>query len=312
MSDAETVGAFAPRAWVHARGVLSLERPRVMGIVNLTPDSFYDGGALLRAGQRCVDVEAAVERCRALVRMGADILDLGGESTRPGAEPVSVEEELARVIPVLARLQADAEVDVPLSIDTRHAEVARRAVEAGAAIVNDISGLADPAMADVVAASGAGLVIGHLRGQPRDMQRTVRFVDLLREVTDELAASVDRAVSAGVERPRIVVDPGIGFGKSAEQSSALVAAAGWLRQATGCPVLIGASRKSFLGAITGRDAEGRMAASLAAALVAVEHGASVLRVHDVRETVDALGVAASIRVAFERQRQASMRGGGWQ
>lgn len=300
----EREAGFAPRAWVHGGGVLSLERPRVMGIVNLTPDSFHDGGALY-TGDR-LDVEAAVRKCEALRREGADVLDLGGESTRPGAVAVGPEQELARVLPVL---RAAAQVALPVSVDTRRAFVAREAISAGAVIVNDVSGLADPDMAAVVADSEAGLVIGHLRGEPATMQRQVRFVDVLREITDELADAVERAVAAGIERPRIVVDPGIGFGKTAEQSAALVAAAGWLRQATRCPVLIGASHKSFLSAIVGGGPHDRLPGSLAAALVAVERGASVLRVHDVVETVHALSVARTIRAAYD-QAEANARAGG--
>ncbi len=297
----EELGAFAPSAWVHAQGVMSLARPRVMAIVNVTPDSFSDGGRFVRDAGAAPDVTAVREAAEQLVRAGADILDVGGESTRPGATPVDPSEELQRVLPVIEQLRG---LGVPVSIDTRRAEVARAATSAGASIINDVSGLADPQMAEVAARSGAGLVIGHMRGVPATMQQGIRFGDLLREVTDELAAAVERAVRAGVERPRIVVDPGIGFGKSAEQSAALVAAAGWLRQATHCPVLVGASRKSFLGVlagVSGAAPEQRLTASVAAALVAVERGASIIRVHDVRETVEALSVASSIRAAFARQ-----------
>lgn len=300
MTDGEAVG-FRPAAWVHATGVLSLERPRVMAIVNVTPDSFFDGGRL-HDGER-PRLRAILDHARRCVRHGADLLDVGGESTRPGAEPVRPDQERERVVPVIEALRADAELSaVPISIDTRRAEVAEAAMAAGASIVNDVSGLDDPAMASVVAKTAAGLVIGHLRGEPRTMQRRIHFAHALHEVTDELAAAVDVALAAGVERPRILVDPGIGFGKTAEQSAALVAASGWLRQATGCPVLIGASRKSFLQAITGQGdtpPSERLAGSLAAALVAVERGASVLRVHDVGDTVQALTVARSIQRAFE-------------
>ena len=294
----EELGAFAPAAWVHARGVMSLARPRVMAIVNVTPDSFSDGGRFLRADDREPDIDAIAAIAAKLVADGADILDIGGESTRPGAAPVDPEAELARVLPVIERLR---DLGVPLSIDTRRASVARAAVEAGAAIINDVSGLADPDMVHVAARSGAGLVVGHMRGVPATMQHGIRFGDLLREVTDELAAAVERAVEAGVERPRIVVDPGIGFGKSAEQSAALVAASGWLRQATHCPVLVGASRKSFLSTLANcgaRPAGERLTGSVAAALVAVERGASIIRAHDVCETAEALKVATSIREAF--------------
>jgi dihydropteroate synthase len=288
-----------PQAWLHARGTVALDRPRVMAVVNVTPDSFFDGGKLMAAGADVPNVSVVTRRCAQLVAHGADLLDLGGESTRPGATPIEPTREIARVLPVLERLIAD-EIAVPISVDTRHAEVARAAMSAGAAIINDVSGLRDPAMADVVAQSRAGLVVGHLRGEPRTMQEQVRFVDLIREVVDELASAVDRAVAAGVERARIVVDPGIGFGKSAEQSAALVAAAGWLREATSCPVLVGASRKSFLGVLAGDGSGDRLIGSVAAALVAVERGASILRVHDVRETVEALAVARAIRIAFDR------------
>lgn len=290
--------SFAPAAWVHARGVIGLDHPRVMAIVNATPDSFFDGGRLHDG--HATRIDAAVEHARRCVAHGADIIDVGGESTRPGAPPVDPEEELARVVPLIEALRAERTLDdVAISIDTRRAVVAAAAMRAGASIVNDVSGLEDPRMAAVVAEAGAGLVVGHLRGEPRTMQREIRFAHVLREVTDELVARVEQALAAGVERTRIVVDPGVGFGKTAEQSAALVAASGWLREATRCPVLIGASRKSFLSAITGGYVGDRLAGSLAAALVAVERGASVLRVHDVGDTVQALTVAMSIRRAFE-------------
>ena len=286
-------------AWVHARGVLTLDVPRVMAVVNLTPDSFSDGGALLPAGGEAPDAGLVARRCRGLVQEGADILDLGGESTRPGAEPVAPELELRRVLPVLRLLAADPELAaIPISVDTRRAAVAAAAMAAGAAIINDVSGLADPAMAEVAARSGAGLVLGHLRGEPATMQRGIRFADLLAEVADELRAAVMRALRAGVASERVVVDPGVGFGKTPEQSAALVACAADLVQETGCPVLIGASRKGFLGAITGRPVGARLIASVAAAVVAVERGASVVRVHDVAATVEALRVADAVRRAY--------------
>jgi dihydropteroate synthase len=289
----------AAEAWVHRSGVLSLARARIMGVLNVTPDSFYDGGQLMPEGARRPNVAVVVRRGRQLVEQGAAILDVGGESTRPGAAPVAPEDEIARVVPVIEALVAALGREVPISVDTRRARVAALAVEAGASIVNDVSGAADPEMLGVVAASGAGLVLGHLRGEPRTMQAEIRFAHALREVTDELAAGVDRAVAAGIERPRMLVDPGIGFGKTSEQSAALVAAAGWLREATGCAVLIGASRKSFLGAITGRPAGQRLLPSVIAAIVAADRGAAVLRVHDVAETAEALAVARAIQAAFE-------------
>lgn len=285
--------------WVHARGVIRLDVPRVMAVVNLTPDSFFDGGNLLPPGRDDPNAAMAVRRCLGLVQEGADILDLGGESTRPGAESVAPDIELRRILPVLRRLADDpAFMHVPLSVDTRRAVVARAAMAAGAAIVNDVSGLADPDMAAVVAETGAGLVLGHLRGEPATMQLAITFTDVLADVAAELARAVERALRAGVPGDRIVVDPGIGFGKTAEQSAALLAAARDLAHATGCPVLIGASRKAFLGAITGRAVGERMIASVAAAVIAVERGASIVRVHDVAPTAEALRVTAAVRRAY--------------
>ncbi len=286
-------------AWVHARGVLTLERPRVMAVVNLTPDSFYDGGNLLPPGGEDPNAAMAVRLCRGLVEQGADILDLGGESTRPGASAVDVASELRRVLPVLRRLRDDPELTrVAISIDTRHAAVAAAAMDAGAAIINDISGLADPDMATVAARTGAGLVIGHMRGEPATMQVDVHFDDLLAEVAAELGAAVERALRAGVAGDRILVDPGIGFGKTVEQSAALVAASAYLTQQTGCPVLVGASRKGFLGALTGKPVGERLIGSVAAAVLAVERGASVVRVHDVAATAEALRVLVGVRSAL--------------
>jgi len=284
--------------WVHARGVLTLERPRVMAVVNLTPDSFSDGGALISPWGDDPDADLGVEVCRELVRQGADILDLGGESTRPGAAPVDPAHELRRVLPLLRRLHGDPELTgTPVSIDTRHATTAAAAMDAGAAMNNDVSGLADPGMAAVAARTGAGLVLGHLRGEPATMQRAVHFDDLLAEVAAELGAAVERALRAGVANDRILVDPGLGFGKTPEHSAALLASADYLTQQTGCPVMIGASRKGFLGALTGRVVGERLIGSVTAAVIAVLRGASVVRVHDVAATVEALRVVAGVRSA---------------
>lgn len=293
MASADAALADPVGPWVHASGEFDLAAVRVMAVVNLTVDSFSDGGRLVDAsGPRWGAFERA---CREMQAEGADILDLGAESTRPGARAVPPAEEAARLLPALERLRRSG---LPLSVDTRHASTARAAMQAGASIINDVSGLADPAMADVAAASGAGLVIGHLRGQPATMQRSIAFERLLEEVSSELRDAVERAVAAGVERARILVDPGIGFGKTAQHSAALVAASAQLRAATGCPVLIGASRKSFMTAFgAGAKPQTRLAGSLAAALVAVERGASVVRVHDVAATVEALAVARGIRHA---------------
>ena len=310
MPEMSTSVAPGALTWVHARGVLTLERPRVMAVVNLTPDSFFDGGDLLAPGGEDPNAAMAVRLCRGLVQQGADILDLGGESTRPGAAPVEVTSELRRVLPALRRLRGDPDLaDIPISVDTRHAAVASAAMDAGAAIINDISGLADPEMAGVAARTGAGLVVGHLRGEPATMQVDVQFTDLLAEVAAELVAAVERALRAGVAGDRILVDPGIGFGKTVEQSAALVAASMYLTQQTGCPVLIGASRKGFLGALTGRPVGERLIGSVAAAVLAVERGASVVRVHDVAATVEALRVVAGVRSAYHHACAAPRRPG---
>jgi dihydropteroate synthase len=294
--------------WRHAHGILELDRCLVMAVVNVTPDSFSDGGRWIAALGRRPNASVVLRQCRRWVEQGADMLDVGGESTRPGAEPVDVETELERVLPIIEGLRQDVELArVPVSIDTRHAAVAKAGLAAGAAIVNDISGLADPDMAEVVAAAGAGLVIGHLRGQPATMQDDVHFDDLLGEVAEELERSVARALAAGVLREQILVDPGIGFGKTGAQSAALVGASEFLQARTGCPVLIGASRKRFLGVLGGREsAEDRMLASVVAAVIAASHGAAAVRVHDVAETIEALrvhvGVEAELAIALQASR----------
>jgi dihydropteroate synthase len=277
-----------------------------MAIVNVTPDSFYDGGRWIAASGRRPNASVVLRQCRRWIEQGADILDVGGESTRPGAEPVDVETELERVLPIIEGLSRDAELArVPISIDTRHAMVAKAGLAAGASIVNDVSGLADPDMASVVAESGAGLVIGHLRGQPATMQEDIHFDELLGDMADELAAAVERARAAGVTREQILVDPGIGFGKQGAQSAALVASSEFLRARTGCPVLIGASRKSFLGVLGGREEAGdRMLGSVVAAVIAASHGAAAVRVHDVAETIEALRVHARIEAEFAAALQA--------
>ena len=272
--------------WTLRGCVLTLDRPRVMGVLNLTPDSFSDGGAL-------PDVDAAVARGRALAAAGADLLDVGGESTRPGGAEVTVEDELARVIPVLRALRAA--VGLPLSVDTRKAAVAREALVVGAAAVNDVSGLADPEMAEVVARAGAGLVVMHMRGTPETMQELARYGDVVAEVAEELGASLRRAAAAGIAPGRIVVDPGIGFAKTAEQNLALVAGVGRLARRLGRPVLLGPSRKTFLGALLGGipPAE-RDAGTVGACVAGLARGARLFRVHDVRSTRHALDVAEAV------------------
>ena len=264
---------------------LSLDRPLVMGILNVTPDSFSDGGAHFAP-------DSAVEYGAAMLAEGADIIDVGGESTRPGAEEVSLEEELSRV---LGPVRAFGAQGVPVSIDTRHAHVAAACVEAGACIINDVSGFRDPAMVAVAASGGAGVIVMHMQGEPRTMQEAPRYDDVAAEVADYLASQVGVLEAAGVARERIAIDPGIGFGKTTEHNLELLRRLPELA-ALGYPVVVGASRKRFIGELTGvGEPRERVAGSVAAAIRAVECGASVVRVHDVAETVQALRVAGAIR-----------------
>lgn len=279
-SGASAPLAFAPATWRTTRFEIDLTRPRVMGIVNVTPDSFSDGG--LHAG-----ADAAIAHCERLVAQGADILDIGGASSRPGAEVVPVETELERVLPVLRAAMA---LGVPVSIDTCEPAVMQAALDLGADIVNDIRALQTPGALQAVAGHPrCGVCLMHMRGEPQDMQRAPAYGDVVREVGDFLAARVQAAQAAGVAAARIALDPGIGFGKLAEHNWALLARQQELL-ALGRPLLVGWSRKSTLGALTGRAPQDRLAASIAAALAAVQHGASVVRVHDVAATVDALRV----------------------
>ena len=268
------------------KGVLDLSRPRLMGVLNVTPDSFSDGG-------RYFAVDAAVEQGLALERAGADLVDIGGESTRPGATPVTVAEEIDRVVPVIRGL-ADP-VRVPISIDTRRAEVADAALQAGAELINDVSGLGDAEMAKVAARHGVPIILGHLRGDPRTMQEGIGFTDVVAEVIEELGRSLDRAVAGGVGADRIVVDPGLGFGKTAEQTVLLLRAIGEIRRRLGRPICVGPSRKSFLGVLSGAPVDRRLMATAAATAVAVYLGADILRVHDVSELRDVVTVAAALR-----------------
>jgi dihydropteroate synthase len=263
-----------------------------MGVVNVTPDSFSDGGQYL-------EPKEAVARVEALVAEGADLIDVGGESTRPGATPVSPEEEWRRVEPVLRGLAG--RISVPVSIDTRHPEVAARAVDAGADIVNDVEGLRSEEMRRVVARTGAAVVIMHMRGTPATMQDDLEYADLQGEVSRWLAEHAAAALSDGIGSDRIVLDPGLGFGKSVTQSLELLTRAGELRH-LGYPVLVGPSRKSFLGWATGvQDPTARLEAGLAAAVIAGRQGVEIVRTHDVGPTVRALAVVA----AAERIRRAT-------
>ena len=258
---------------------LDLSRPLIMGVVNVTPDSFFDGGR--HAGR-----DAAVAHAERLVSEGADLLDIGGESSRPGAEPVPAAQELERVLPVLEDV---ARLGVPVSVDTVKPEVMRAAIAAGAALINDITALRAPEALDAVAASGVGVCVMHMQGEPRTMQQDPRYADAVAEVTAFLAGRVAALEAAGIERSRIVVDPGFGFGKTLEHNLALLRHLDRLR-ALGVPLLAGLSRKSMLGRLTGRDVDERVHASVAAALCAVWRGAAIVRVHDVAATRDALAV----------------------
>ncbi|MGZ3443228.1 MAG: dihydropteroate synthase [Polyangia bacterium] len=268
------------------RATFDFGRTVVMGVVNVTPDSFSDGGAF-------GDTAAAIAHGGALVHAGADLVDVGGESTRPGAEPVPAQQEAARVLPVVRALAGA----VTVSVDTYKAVVAAAALDAGAEIVNDVSGgTLDPGLLRVVAQHRAYVILGHLRGTPAQMQSQARYDDVVREVMRELSARVDAAVAAGVPMARILIDPGIGFAKTGAHNLELLARLGELR-AFGCPIVVGASRKSFLGTLTGRAVGDRELATAAANTAAILHGAHVVRVHDVAAQKSAIAVADAIKRA---------------
>jgi dihydropteroate synthase len=262
--------------------------PFFMGIVNATPDSFSDGGRYLAR-------DAALALAERLAEDGADIVDLGGESTRPGAPAVPVEEEIARVVPVIGALRSRG-MSVPISIDTRKAEVARAALDAGADLVNDVSALADPALAALVAERGVPVVLMHMRGSPADMQSLAVYRDVVEEVSRELGEALARAEAAGVRREQVILDPGIGFAKTTDHNLALLAAIPRLR-ALGRPLLVGPSRKAFIGAITGAPVSERLPGTLAAVTAAILMGAEFVRVHDVAAARQAGLIAAAIRAA---------------
>ncbi len=271
------------------------DRVTIVGILNLTPDSFSDGGRFLR-GEAQLDVEGAVAEALRLFDAGAHVVDIGGESTRPGALEVPVEVEIARTVPVIEALRR--RTSAPLSIDTRKAAVVRAATAAGAQIVNDVSGLCfDFELGAAAAEAGAALILGHMRGGPASMQENPTYEDVLAEVIAELAGSVARALKAGVPREHLVVDPGLGFGKRLTDNLALLARIGELARALDQPVLVGPSRKSFLGALTGESVGERDSATQAACAVAVFAGANALRVHAVGPAVRAAAVARALRAA---------------
>ncbi len=262
---------------------LALDRPLVMGIVNLTPDSFSGDGV-------GTDLDRAIAHAQAQVEAGAHILDLGAESTRPGAAPVAAADELARLLPVLRALR---DIGVPLSIDTMKAEVMRTALAEGADMINDIAALQAPGALEAVAASDAAVCLMHMQGEPRTMQQSPHYLDVVAEVGAFLEGRAAACIAAGIARERIAIDPGFGFGKTLDHNLALLRGIGRLKD-IGFPVLAGLSRKSLLGTLTGRPAGERVAASAAAALLAVERGAAIVRVHDVAATRDALAVLSSV------------------
>jgi len=264
---------------------LPLDRPLLMGVLNVTPDSFSDGG-------RFIGCDEALAHGRRMVEQGADMLDIGAESTRPGAAPVSEAEELARLMPVLEGLRGAA---VPISVDTRRPGVMRAALAAGASMINDVEALEAPGAIEAVAASDCAVCLMHKKGDPATMQRDPSYGDVVAEVKAYLAGRIAAAQAAGVARERIIADPGFGFGKTAAHNLELLRRLGELA-ALGVPIVAGWSRKSTLGAITGRPVGERLAASLAAALLAAQAGATILRVHDVGETRDALAVWQALRV----------------
>jgi dihydropteroate synthase len=254
--------------------------PLVMGILNVTPDSFSDGG-------RFQALEFAISRAEEMAADGADLIDVGGESSRPGSPSVPLDEELRRVMPALYALRG---LGKPLSVDTCKTEVMREAIIAGADMINDINGFRAPGALEAVAGAECGLCVMHMQRTPETMQQQPVYDDVVREVIEFLRVRVDAMLAAGIAKQRICVDPGFGFGKTVEHNYALLRGIGRIEQELGLPVLAGLSRKSMIGAVTGRPVEQRLAGSLAGALAAVAHGARIVRVHDVAETVDALKV----------------------
>ncbi len=285
MAADSSVRAFS---WSLSRRSIPQSRlPALMGILNVTPDSFSDGG-------RFSTMDAAVDRALRMAAEGADIIDIGGESTRPGAEPVSLDEELHRTIPVIQQLAT--RLRVPMSIDTTKAEVARQALDAGAEIVNDISGLThDREMLEVCRRADAGICVMHIQGTPQTMQQNPQYRNVVSEVIEFLQQQVDRCLMAGIPPERMCVDPGIGFGKTADHNLKLLSAVPEIQQALQRPVLIGHSRKRFLSKILGRTVEEQSAGTIGVAVALAELGTDVLRVHDVLAVRDALVAWDTIR-----------------
>lgn len=264
---------------------IEYREPKVMGVLNVTPDSFSDGGAYL-------DHRKAIDRGLEMAEQGADMIDVGGESTRPCSYYVDARTEMERVLPVIEALSGS--LDIPVSVDTRKPSVAEKAIDKGARIVNDVSGLREEGMMELVASSGVAAVMMHMRGTPTDMQDDLEYDDVTHEVMRYLHRRSEELLDLGARRSQIILDPGIGFGKSPEQNLELIRSLPVMRS-LGCPLLIGASRKSFIGRILQSETHDRLEGSLAAASVAVAYGADIIRAHDVSETVRAVGVAAALR-----------------
>jgi dihydropteroate synthase len=263
-------------------------RTHLMGVLNVTPDSFSDGGKFFKS-------DDAVRQGMEMIEQGADMIDVGGESTRPGSDPLPTEDELSRVIPVIESLSAES--DVPISIDTYKAEVARRALDAGAQMINDISALRfDPGMKEVVQEYRVPVVLMHIKGTPKEMQKDPHYDDVIAEITEYLRQSIKMAEEAGISRERIIIDPGIGFGKRLQDNLNILKN---LKEFSilECPILVGCSRKSFIGKILDLPVEERLEGSLAALAVAVMNGANIVRVHDVRESKRVVGLVDAIRRA---------------
>ncbi|MBL4674112.1 MAG: dihydropteroate synthase [Arenicella sp.] len=268
------------------RSLLRLDKSLIMGVVNITPDSFSDGGQFN-------DSSLAVEHALSLVEQGADILDIGGESTRPGAEEVSVEQELKRVIPAIEALKA--QTTVPISIDTYKPQVMRAAVEAGASMINDVNGLRAPGAVEVAAAANMPICIMHMQGQPQTMQARPKYESVVAQVDAFFKQRITTALDAGIKLDDIILDPGIGFGKTLKHNLELLKSVPQLRVSTGCQMLLGVSRKSLIDKLLGRAVDQRLPASLGLAVQSILNGAKIVRVHDVRETYDAIRVVEAVR-----------------
>lgn len=265
--------------------VLALNRPLIMGIVNITPDSFSDGG-------RYLSTQKAIQHARNLIEEGADIVDIGGESTRPGSLPVSIDEELDRVIPVLEALR---DTQIPVSIDTSKPEVMKEAIKAGAFMINDVNALRNPGALEVIAQNHHILAcLMHMQGIPQNMQQQPKYIHVVDEVKDFLQQRINAAIAAGISKDRLIIDPGFGFGKTLQHNLTLLNQLNQL-EIQGIPILVGISRKSMLGAITGNSVDNRLHESIASALLAVIKGAKIVRVHDVKATKDALAVHTALQ-----------------